>query len=253
MKIGTVVAAGSDTFPLDYIPQFVGVKVAALTDLESVVVTASGQNGVIARLNAQSIKEIMQACAYGVVQDTDVLFFPCADGVIYGEDVNIFVQSTSGATGGVDVYATWTRKSETGLVIKSYIEDVVANTEKTFDKFMRMGIISPTSTDVITYNGRNGNVSNRMFIEELQALAMLSFDNYDGNYVIENLNQEVSNIVYSPTVQTVVWTQRYSVNGQTNSFQIREGVKQNLSREKAVKNIINREAKQVSRAINTRG
>ena len=213
MKVLTVAANANEIFAQKYCPQMVGIKFGATGNLSSIQLT--DKFGTCVNLSEDTFKAMAQSNYFGVADaNNDIFWLQVADGYIMDYETTLSVTAGAGAS-GLEVFYFWGRVSKTGVVYQSFDQQVVANGNQIFKGFSKLVIASMGATDLLDYVGRDGAPACKTTVDELVALGLLYFDN-DANYVvINNTDQVVSQINFSPVAARTCAVQLMSIAGDT--------------------------------------
>jgi hypothetical protein len=219
MKLGQVVASSSQTFTLDYVPEYVGVLFGNVAALQSITVTTN--EGTLVNLDGVSLQAISQSEKFSPFNASKDLFLvPVGAGMIPKTKCTIYVSTT--AAGLVDIYATSTKQAVIPSYYKTYKIDVLANGNTSFKSFGKLAILSMGSTDVLTYNSNIGSSSDRFLPEEVAALGAFAYNNDQGDTVICNSQGTVASVIFSPVAQRTCVVQQLCLDGTTDKAKIEE-------------------------------
>lgn len=195
--LGTVAAGvgASNTFNLTYVPQFVGLKLAAASGVQSITLTVIGEDGVI--VNLSDIDVIDTIGQYNRFEDGSALFrmIPCADGRINRPSVALTVTNASGVN-TIDVYAIWMQPGK--AFFQNTQTKLYANTPTDFDNFTALAIPALVTADEVNITYRNGIVA-RTNLSEIQGVATLYQNGVNSLLgIIDNQHQTISNVQVIP-------------------------------------------------------
>jgi hypothetical protein len=218
MKLGLVAASSSQTYTIDYVPEYIGIRFNATGVLNSITITTD--DGTLLNLSDAGFKAFAQSFKLSAVDATgDVFYVPVAAGMIANKQCTIYVTTSAGAS-GIDIYATSTKEALIPVTFKTYQTDVIANGNTYFKQFGRLAILSMGASDVLTWNSNVGSSSDRLLQEELAALGQMYYDNSADAVVINNEEGIVSSIVFSPTAQRTCIVHQTSVGGSIDKREI---------------------------------
>jgi len=243
MKLGQVAASSSETFPLEHVPQMLGILFDATGVITNITVTTD-VDGVIMNLSGDAFKELARSFSFTEVDPTtDILFVPLADGEIRGRRCSITVTTAAGAS-GVGVYDTSLVESFTKQVYVSLMMNVLTNGNADLSKFTKCVILSMGATDLLTYRSNVGNTQMQLTKTELQGLGYATFNNSTDAVVLDNKNMSVGCITFSPVAERTVVYHRMAVGGSVELPQMLSLAKQNVEQSGAKtsvkKQVINR-------------
>lgn len=226
MRLGAIAASGVGTYPLDHVPQFLGIDLLATGDISKVIVTTD-VDGTFVNLNDAALKALAQSMKYttGAFSTGQILYIPLSDGVIQGRKCTIEVTAGVGAS-GVEVFDTSRRQSTTGIVYRSTMQDVLANGGYKFNMFKRLFILSMGTSDVVTINSNNG-ASMQVTKRELASLGAMVYNNSNEVAIVENVRGEMRDVTVSPTAQRTCVILQESINGAVTPIAIQATIENN--------------------------
>lgn len=214
MKNGNVPASSAANFPLDYVPEFIGIKFGATGAMDKLIVTILGKDAAI-NITGAMYKLFAQSYNYAALDATvDVMLLPLGLGLINGARCTIDITTGAGA-GGVDLY-TFSSKAQKDVrpgnrvVISSLLDTVKANSGYQLRRFLKAAVLSPGASDTYNMMGSEiaGRTSQQMTQEEFVAMANMKYDNSNNDLVIDNTDQLISTITLNPSAERTIGIQK---------------------------------------------
>lgn len=234
MRLGNVAASTSVTYTLSHVPQFVGIRFVGGTGVLTSIQVTTDLDGLVTNLTGAAVQAIAQTQMMSALDvANDVFFIPVCDGELQGRSCNITVNAGAGA-GGIDVYDTSVRQSESGLMCNNIIIDVIANGSQKFDKFSKLCILNMAATDVLTAQSNIGSTSMQLLAEELHSMGSFYYDNSANVASVINTEQLIQSVIFSPVANRSVVKQFMSLKGSVSRTDIAEKV---LTQKKQVANL----------------
>jgi len=242
MKLDNVAASATKTFTLEHVPQFLGVNFLATGTIINVTVNTD-IDGMIVNLNEAGIRAIGQSQSFALLTAAgDNFNIPLADGEIKGRRCTITVQTGAGAS-GCDVYDTSLVESFTQQVYSTNMMNILANGSADLAKFTRCVILSMGASDKLTYRANVGTTTMMLTKEELVTLGAMVYNNGNDDVVIDNRNQQVGTLTFSPTAERTVVYHRMQIGGSTSMGQMVDNAIKNVNNSKApsgIKQVLNK-------------
>lgn len=205
MILGPVTAAGTSTFNLSYIPQYIDItNIATITRLR---VTSLG-SGVILDLDATGIAALRNTRFQTTVATTVLNRFFLANGLIKG--INCIVEITNGATATTCLAGSQQDSGDGTLYFQGVPQKIFANTGVTFRKFGVLALPSLVAGDYIQIEFLDGTNS-KWDYTELRGW-MAQYQALDGNtndIKVDNLDSLIASVTVYCAADQLAYIQKY--------------------------------------------